>query len=445
MSDTNPQIPLEPEPEPEPQSSQAPKQFTIQPRPSLLRFLTEHNPFYLLSAACMLASCLALANSLSWTSITHTRLLSLIVTLNVYEAALLAIALFLITRRGLRRDGRILLLLQVVFLADFTFLSAEVATGDVRAGLAINAVLFVLAAAKMGVVIRVLKPSFTALQFLFVLAQLAVLFTLPVVLRWLDTSRGPGDGVGDPRQFYIVWWIVGMLPALYELFTHLDRGRIVSVAPTAQAAPTTAYLVLPFVSLLAHMGILHWVYRVDYYGAHAAPLLLGLTLVLNRYTPTRVLPRKDLVTLRLLLPAMAVLVSVTNPFVFDAGLNYPRLTLTTFNLALAGAFLVYVYCFLMPYARYVLVAGAATAALYVVGPTWQQIDRAVQQSWSRGTGVAERLVPKTLGEWGVVGLVASFAFLALGFWISLRKQPDVARYEDDLSKPPPPLPPRPAP
>ena len=51
------------------------EQFTLQPRPSLLRFLTEHNPFYLLSAACMLASCLALTNSLSWTSITHTRLL----------------------------------------------------------------------------------------------------------------------------------------------------------------------------------------------------------------------------------------------------------------------------------------------------------------------------------------------------------------------------------
>ena len=44
---------------PEPQS------FTLQPRPSLLRFLTEHNPFYLLSAACMLASCLALTNTVA--------------------------------------------------------------------------------------------------------------------------------------------------------------------------------------------------------------------------------------------------------------------------------------------------------------------------------------------------------------------------------------------
>ena len=61
----------------------------------------------------MLASCLALTNSLSWTSITRSRLLTLSVTLNIHEAALLAIALFLWLQRKLRRDGRILLLLQL--------------------------------------------------------------------------------------------------------------------------------------------------------------------------------------------------------------------------------------------------------------------------------------------------------------------------------------------
>ena len=113
MSDAQSLVDFSYEPEP-------PDRSRLQPRRSLLRFLTEHNPFYLLSAACMLASCLALTNSLSWISITRSRLLTLIVTLNVYEAALLAIALFLITRRKLRRDGRMLLLLQAFFLADFS-------------------------------------------------------------------------------------------------------------------------------------------------------------------------------------------------------------------------------------------------------------------------------------------------------------------------------------
>src|SRR5687768_18540329 len=104
MSDANSQFPLGPESEPEPSGGL--QQFTMQPRPSLVRFLTEHNPFYLLSAACMLASCLALTNSLSWSPIAMRRLLTLLVTLNVYEAALLGIALFLVTKRGLRREDR---------------------------------------------------------------------------------------------------------------------------------------------------------------------------------------------------------------------------------------------------------------------------------------------------------------------------------------------------
>ena len=114
----------------------------LRPKPLLVRLITEHNPFYLLSAACMLASCLALTNSLSWSPIAMRRLLTLLVTLNVYEAALLGIALFLVTKRGLRRDGHMLLLLQAFFVADFTFLNAEIATSspDAGTGILINAI-----------------------------------------------------------------------------------------------------------------------------------------------------------------------------------------------------------------------------------------------------------------------------------------------------------------
>jgi hypothetical protein len=398
-----------------------PPDYTLPPRPSLLRFLTEHNPFYLLSAACMLASCLALTNSLSWTSISKSRLLTLIVTLNVYEAALIAIALFLVTRRKLRRDGRMLLLLQAFFLADFTFLNAEIATLDVRTGVAVNACLLVLAVVKMGVVIRVLKPSFTALQFGFVVAQLAVLFAAPILLRWLDGNRG----ILGPREFYGVWWAVGLLPAFYELLAHIDRGRIVSVSPEAQAAPTAAYLAIPFVSLLVHLGILHWVYQVDYVGAHAAPLLLGLAVVLNRHSPTKLLPRKDLLLLRLLLPAAAVMVSWNSPMTFPTELRYPAIELTPAKLAVVGAFLVYIYSFLLPYAVTALAAGATAAALYAFGPSWQQIANTTQTGWDKGATIADRLMPKTPADWGVVGLVASFGLLAIGFWMSMRKPPDI--------------------
>lgn len=401
---------------------------TLYPRPFLFRLLAEHNPFYLLSAACMLASCLALTNSLSWTSIDTGRLLTLIVTLNLYEAALLAIALFLVTRRRLARDGRMLLVLQFFFLADFTFLNAEITTASLRTGVLLNAGLFLLAAIKLGIVLRVLKPSFTALQFAFVLVQLAAVYAIPCVLRWLDV----GQVLVGPRHLYVVWWVAGLLPALYEVVAHLDRrsrdGRPdASAAPwTANAAPTTVYLVLPYLSLLTHIGILHYVYDVGFYGAHATPLLLGLALVLNRLSPTTLVPRRDLAFLRLALPLAAVLVSANDPFAFPIRDGYPRLTLTSFTLAIAGAYLVYVYCFLRPRARLFLATGAAAAALYLVGPSRRQLVDGARDVWEFASRIAERLVPKTVTHWGALGLIASFAFLAIGLWISLRKRPDVA-------------------
>jgi hypothetical protein len=404
----------------------------LRPQPLLLRLLAEHNPFYLLSAACMLASCLALTNSLSWIPIATRRLVTLIITLNVYEAALLAIALFLVTRRRLRRDGRILLLLQAFFLVHFTVLNAEIASADATLGLWVNAILFLAAILKLGIVLRVLNPDFTPLQFAFVLTQVAILFALPCVLWRLDG----GQGRVGARHLFVVGWLAALLPALYELISHLDARQRITPAGASNVAPTSAYLALPYLSLLTHIGILHYVYNVPFQGAHAAPYLLGLTLILTRLAPNRLMPRRDLAVLRLLLPAAAVLVSANNPFQFPLHRTYPAVTLTPLNLALAGAFLTYVYCFLRPHARLFLAAGALAALTYTFGPSRRQITDALDTAWQHTSTLATRLVPKTLSDWGLLGLVASFAFLLVGFWISLSKPPTDP--DDDGPTPVPP-------
>jgi hypothetical protein len=416
----------------------------INPPPLLVRLLTEHNPFYLLSAACMLASCLALTNSLSWIPIARTRLLTLVLTLNAYEAALLGIALFLVKRRGLVRDGRMLLLLQAFFVADFSFLNAELATADLRTGLLVNGALLGLAALKLAAVVYVLRPAFTPLQFTFVVLELAVLFAMPCVLRWHNVTHP----VVGPRELYVAWWSVALLPAAYELFAWLDGRRRAAAAPLAatssgaHAAPVGAYLALPYLSLLTHLGILHYVYDTPFYGAHAAPTLLGLTLILNRAAPTALIPRKDRLALRVLLPLAAVLVSANNPWGFGPAAAYPRVSVSTLGLALAGAYLVYVYCFLRRHALTFLGTGAAAALAYALGPSRRQIGDALTGAWEWTSTLASRLAPRTLADWGVIGLVASFAFLALGFWVSLTKRPlplDEAEVGLTDAPPPPPL------
>jgi hypothetical protein len=395
----------------------------MKPRPLLVRLVAEHNPFYLLSAACMLASCLALTNTVTWNPIATKRLLTLIVTLNLYEAALLAIALFLVSggRRNLR-DGRVLLLLQAFFLADFTFLNAEIATSSnaFSTGLIVNAVLFVLAAVKIGLVLRVLKPAFTLMQYGFVLLQLGILFATPSIFRWVNLHR---HAIG-PRDFYALWWVTALLPAVYEVVSRFDvwRATPTSVAARAQAAPTMTYLWLPYVSLLTHFGILHYVYDTGFHAAHAAPVLLGLTLILNRVSPTSLMPRRDLMVLRFLLPLAAVMVSMGRMFAFPLHATYPVVTLTPLNLAIDGAFLTYVWCFLRPNARLFVATWAVAKSMYILGPTHQQMEQWLNSGWEWTATSTDRMMPKTVADWGLIGLVGSFAFLAIGFWVSLSRR-----------------------
>src|SRR5690348_12261067 len=112
--------------------SDAPTSPAVPPTPPrtpnpLLRFLVHHNPFYLLSALCMIAGCYALNSALQTRSGELPKLLLLMGTLQLYEFLLVGLGVYLIVKHRLDRDGRTLLLLDAVFLVDLTFLNAETA------------------------------------------------------------------------------------------------------------------------------------------------------------------------------------------------------------------------------------------------------------------------------------------------------------------------------
>ena len=72
----------------------------------------------------------------------------------------------------------------------------------------------------------------------------------------------------------------------------------------------------------------------------------------------------------------------------------------------------------------------------VFGPTWQQIGNTSAKSVDWGANTAQRLVPKTAADWGVIGLIASFAFLLLGFWVSLTRPAPAAQPPHDTAATP---------
>src|SRR2546423_1292285 len=157
------------------------------PRKSLARsWFVDNTPCYLLSAACMLGGCLALTNSLSWNPIRLQRLLMLMMALNLYEFLLVALGLYLIVVRRLRRDGTILLVLEAFFLVDVTFLDMEIYASDVRVGAIVNAIVMVLAIVKLAAIFRCFGVPLTSGAFLLVTTEMAALLALAVAIGGYD-------------------------------------------------------------------------------------------------------------------------------------------------------------------------------------------------------------------------------------------------------------------
>jgi hypothetical protein len=381
-------------------------------RPSFFRSIADSNPFYLISACFMLAGCLALTNSLSWWSIPTPRLLVLFATLNIYEAALIGLAAYLILVRGLRRDGMWLIVLEAFFLIDVTFLNAELSTQHSWLGPALAAFSFVAAIAKVWAILFILGVRRSPAKFAFILIQIAAILAMPLVFGRAN------NGSVSPLEFYLAWWFVGMMPAVYEFL----RKCLEPENSAAASRMVFVYLVLPWLSLAAHLGILHYVYDVPFYGAMAAPALLALAMVLSYGVPEGVMPRKDIGTLRVLLPLAAVVVSISSPAQLTLILGRSHVFfITTLQVALVMAYLEFMYSFLRSYWIFTTLAGIVAVLVDVYGPTMDQMSNFSSHYWSRVAEIVSALTPTTPTAWGTIFVALAFIFLVLGAVVSLRR------------------------
>ena len=387
---------------------------------SLLRSVHDRNPFYLLSALSMFVGyriVIAAANAPAgdWRT-----LIRLIATLQAYEAVIIALALFLIARRGLRRDGWILLGIEALFLVDLTNLNAELYTATWKLGTAVSAACFVLAVLKIAVVCRVLRLKLTRGTAFVVAAQLALLFVLPGLFEALQSKAATVSAL----DIYAVWWGVGGLLVAGAAAVRRDSRN----AGNAMAAlPGRLYVLVPLVSLLVHLASENRVYWVHFQAANLAPVLLAAVAAVHRGGR----PNPAQLTASLVLVALAVLVSsVPDEYRPDLTAHALGLTVTPFRVAL-------------------LAAAATTAALAVWHHSWatagllvvcgslallgsssaeilQRLTSAAEWAWD----VAARLVPETAMEWGYAAIAGAFVLLGLGAWVSLRTTQSPASPQD---------------
>lgn len=382
--------------------------YVLRPRlrDLLLQFLVHKNPFYLLSALSMIAGCFAINNDLSPHAGELGKLLYLLAILNGYEAIVIALGLYLIKNRRIIRDGRTLLLIEAPFLVDLIFLNAEAGSVAFQIGIILNLLALFLALLKAGIVLRVLNGRISRADSAFITAELATLFMLPSAFKWLE-HHGPITGL----HFYLAWWVVGLLLVSYEVLGRwLGRGEALKqgVGRTIRHL----YVALPIASLIAHLGMLHWVYNVDFVAANLSPILLGAAVALHRIVPAAIAPR-------VMALVMAALLSASQPELFAIHLT-GKWILTPGLLMTAAGYLAFAYTLRLKHALYFLSAGFLIVTVIWTAPMMLQLALICREGIRKALAMLHDALPKTSFQWGMTALAGSFTFLALGAALSLR-------------------------
>ena len=384
-------------------------------RGPLARFIVDHNPFYLLSALLMLLACLLLGNTMTWSPIGVDRIMMLIGVLNVYELLLVALGLYLIARRGLVRDGVMLLVFEAFFVVDVGFLNSEVYQQSQFLGEITNAVLLAFIAGKIWLIFRVLNLPVISARFVVTLVELATLLFMPGVLKRLSLDH---NGALHAPMLYASWWLIAGLMAAAAIVTRFGPVDA-SNRPYARAARGIAntFLILPLVSLIAHMGTTHWVFAVPFHAIDLSPSLLGLAMLLTSIPIVVAAKRVEQRMVSGLLIVAAVLCAVNPGFRIDVIVG--SLSISSTVITVVTAYLVTVYCFAIRYALVAITAGVVAGLAYLFGPTLATISEtsSLVGNWAWDRLVS--LVPKTQRQWGAVAMIGSFVLLIVGAWISL--------------------------
>jgi hypothetical protein len=362
------------------------------------------NGFYLASAACMLAGCYLVSGASSEAPRDVWHLLPILGWLNLYELLLIGVAAFL-SARGLVRDGRLLLVLEAMFMADAAHLTGEAVTASGEHWVATAGGLALLLTGKVGLVASLFHVPLARLRLYRAIPPALLLITLPGMMSSVARMGSPVD-----RPLYGLAWAIGLM-LMMESVAHVPLNAA-ETPPRAADAFASALRLSLLVSLPAHLWASHWLYDAHVYLCSLAPLVLAFAVVVTRSVDALDAPR-----LRAGLPALAVLLSIPWPNAFE--LTAAGLTLSPFRLTLAVAALVYLYDFSLHGQRFHVACAAACAALALTGHSVEAIGDHVASLLHTGSRLRRF---NTRQWWGGFAVVTAYLLLWLGTRASLRRQ-----------------------
>jgi hypothetical protein len=366
------------------------------------------NPFYLVSAASMLAGCYLLSGAASKEAGGLAHVLWVLGWLTAYELLLSGIAAFL-GRRGLARDSRTLLVLAAIFLTDPTHLAGETVSWSGRGWAGAALLLLGLGIGKIALVQRLFRVRLERRALLPLVGILALVIFLPGA--FLALAR---RGADLELPLYGMAWVLGLVLVMQTL-RERPAGVTDETSPSWAVTAFTSTLdtALP-ISVAAHVLALHWLYDVPFSACSLTPPLLALALVVTRSPHA---PEK--LRLRLALPAIAVLFSLGWPGAFAFG---TFVTFSPLRAALLVAGVVYLYDYLRHRQIVFLALPSACAAVAVAGHTLSASLTNIVHIFDVVFVALDRVLPRSRQQWGALAMAASYAILGFGAWISFKRR-----------------------
>jgi hypothetical protein len=383
-----------------PQAVFDPQLFPPRHRP-LRELIMDHNPFLLLSTVCMLLGCYLVSAALH--AKTDLKLVGLLAAMNAYEACIIPLGLVLIRRtRGMARDGWWLLLFETLFLVNSTFVSP-----DFRHGWAIpvNLTLLVLACVKAGMILKGLQIPLRLRTFGFLVVQLAIIYSVPCFLSWVDNYE-----LLLPWVMYGLWWLVGLLPVVYDVMARCEGQQ--PQYDRVQQVIRRVYVIAPWVMLVAHLGVSHWTHSTGFQAADLTPVLFGLAIASARvkFGPSmrawvRVVP---------IVALACSLLSASDEMLWVIHFAGDTHRIVPLHFAIGGTLLTYGYMASVWHFIGSAVVVSVMAAGYVFQGWVIYTCRAAIQ-------LCIGMLPDSTISWGVTAIGAAFVLLGAGAVVSLRR------------------------
>ncbi|MHC4914514.1 MAG: hypothetical protein ACYTGB_03400 [Planctomycetota bacterium] len=366
-------------------------------------FLRLHNPFYLASAACMLLGCYLLTGTFGYWG--AEKVAALVAVLNVYELLVVGLACYLIGRRRAVRDGRMLLLIEVLLLVDGTNLLAESWTCRRNFGLYANASALILAGIKIGTVVWLLRLRYRPRELAAAALGYLAMLAMPGLLAYYNRM-----GADMERPLHAAWWAAGALAVIISVLA--SRGKH-EMRPLERALGRAA-LVAPWVSMVVHLFLSHWVHEAEFRICNLAPVVLGLAAVALHRRPkwlTNARARYLLAGTAAVCPLLTV--GSADWLTFDAfgvrGLLYSPMRAVLLSLSglfFWAAFTGRGWLHSVPASAFLTAAASGHSPAAIV-TTWK--------------AMASSLMPRSQSQWGIISVIAAFLLLGAGAAVSVYK------------------------